>query len=161
VKPQAKAESKAEDWQIATNEAREYCKVTGVYTDGSMHEDGKVGAGWYVEGEKKFGGVGTVATVWDGEVCGMRGALEDAPSGSNVLSLSDSQTAIAAVKKAERTGKARTADLRRVMMDVKERQSRLGPNAVSLGWMNAHNGVHGNEMADQLAKSATEEPECP
>jgi len=77
--------------------------------------------------------LGKVATVWDGEVCGVRGALEDAPSETNVLILSDSQAAIAAVKKAGRTGKARTADLRRVMMDIKERQTRLGPNAVSFG----------------------------
>lgn len=73
--------------------------------------------------------LGKVATVWDGEVCGVRGALEDALSEASVLILSDSQVAIAAIKKAARTGKATTADLRRVMMDIKERQTRLGPNA--------------------------------
>lgn len=129
VKLQAKADSKAEVWQIAINEAREYCNATGVYTDGSMHEDGKVGAGWYVEGGKMYGaaGVGRVATVWGGEVCGMRGALEGAPEDSNILILSDSQAAIAAVRKAGRRGKTGTADLRRVIMDVKERQRKLGP----------------------------------
>jgi len=117
------------------------------------------------KGEKNRGGVtlGKLATVWDGEVCGMRGALEDAPSETNVLILSDSQAAIAAVKKAGRTGKARTMDLRRVMMEIRERQIRLGPNAVSLGWVKAHNEVQGNEKADQLAKQATnlypEEPQ--
>jgi len=156
---QAQADSKAEDWQVAINEAREHYKVTGVYTDGSMNEDGMVGAGWYVEGERKSGGatLGKIATVWDGEVCGIRGALEDAPSETNVLNLSDSQAAIAAVKKAGRTGKARTADLRRAMMDIKERQTRPGPNAVSFGWVKAHSEVHGNEMAYQLAKAATTE----
>ena len=61
-----------------------------------------VGAAWYVEGRKKQGGVtlGKLATVWDGEVCGVRGSLEDTPSETNVLILSDSQAAIAAVKKA-------------------------------------------------------------
>jgi len=141
----------------AINQAREYCEATGIYTDGSMNEDGVVGAGWYVEGGRGVGEVtlGKLATVWDGEVCGVRGALEDAPSESNVLILSDSQAAIAAVKKAGRTGRARTADLRRVMMDIKERQTRLGPNAVSFGWVKAHNDVGGNEKADQLAKHAT------
>jgi len=88
-----------------------------------MSEDGVVGAGWYVEGGKRMGRVvlGKVATVWDGEVCGMRGALEDPPNDSNILILSDAQAAVAAVKKAGRTGRARTADLRRVMMDIKER----------------------------------------
>jgi len=122
-------------------------QATGIDTDGSMSEGGGVGAGWYVEGGKKSGGasLGKIETVWDG---GVRGALEDAPSESNVLILSDSQAAIAAVKKAGRTGKARTADLRRVLMDIKERQTRLGPNAVSFGWVKAHNEVHGNEQAD-------------
>jgi len=100
-----------------------------------MNEDGMVGAGWYVEGGKKLKGVTLykLATVWDGELCGVRGALEDAPSESNVLILSDSQAAITAVKKAGRTGKARTRDLKFVMEEIRERQSRLGPNAVSFG----------------------------
>jgi len=165
VKLLTQADSKAEVWTEAINQAREYCQVTGIYTDGSMSEDGVVGAGWYVEGGKQSGmtTLGKLATVWDGEVCGVRGALEDAPSETNVLILSDSQAAIAAVKKAGKTGKARTADLRKVMMEIKERQSRLGPNAVSFGWVKAHNEVHGNEKADQLAKQATtvypEEPQ--
>ena len=154
---QAQADSKAEVWTEAINQAREYCDATGVYTDGSMSEDGVVGAEWYVEGGQGVGEatLGKLATVWDGEVCGVRGALEDAPSETNVLILSDSQAAIAAVRNAGRTGKARTADLRRVMMDIKERQTRLGPNTVSFGWVKAHNEVCGNEKADQLAKHAT------
>jgi len=88
-------------------------------------------------------------------VCGVRGALEDAPSESNVLSLLDSQAAIAAVKKEGQTGRARTRDLKIVMKDIKERQTRLGPNAVSSGWVKAYNEVHGNEKLDQLAKEAT------
>ena len=143
--------------QIAINEPREHYKATGVYTDGSMYEDGMVGAGWYVEGGGESGGValGKIATVWDGEVCGVRGALEGAPSETNVIILSDSQAEIAAVEKAGRTGRARTGDLPKMMMDIKERQTRLGPNAVSFGWVKAHNEAHGNEMADQLAKDAS------
>ena len=122
VKLQAQADSKAEVWQEAINEARESCEAIGIYTDGSMSEEGVVGAGWYVEGGKKSGGVTLkkIATVWDGEVCGVRGALEDAPSETNILILSDSHAVIAAVKKAGRTGKARIADLQRVLMDIKE-----------------------------------------
>ena len=61
-----------------------------------------VGAGWYMEGGKEVGEVtlGKLATVWDGEVCGVRGAPEDAPIGTNVLVLSDPHAAIAEVKKA-------------------------------------------------------------
>ena len=62
------------------NEAGEHYKATGVYTDGGMSENGWVGAGLYVEGGGKPGGatLGKIATVWDGEVCGVRGALEGA-----------------------------------------------------------------------------------
>ena len=88
-------------------------------------------------------------------MCGVRGALEDAPCDSNVLILSDSQAAIMAVRKAGRTGKVRTRDLKFVMEGIRERQSRLGPNAVSFGWVKAHNELHGNEEADRLAKEAT------
>jgi len=157
VKLQAQADSKAEVWTEAINQAREHYKATGIYPDGSMNEDGVVGAGWHVEGGTQ-GGVtlGKLATVWDSEVCRVRGALEDAPSNSNVLILSDSQAAIAAVKKAGRTGKARTNNLKLVLMDIKERQARLGPNAVSFGWVKAHNKLFGNEEADPLAKMATQ-----
>jgi len=110
-----------------------------------------------MEGGKKLGGatLGKLATGWDGEVCVVRGALEDSPSETNVLILSDSQAAIATVKKAGHTGRARTRDLKFVMEGIRERQSRLGPNAVSFGWVNAHNDLYGNEKADQLAKKAT------
>ena len=110
-----------------------------------------------MEGGKKLGEatLGKLATVWDGEVCGVRGGLEDAPSKNNVLIFSDSQAAIAAVKKAGRTGRARTHDLKVVMERINERQSRLGPNAVSFGWVKAHNELHGNKEADELAKEAT------
>ena len=157
VKLQAQADSKAVVWTEAINQAREQCDAMRIYTDGSMNEDGMVGGGWYVEGGKKLGGVtlGKLATVWDGEVCGVRGEFEDAPSESNVLILSDSQAAIAAVKKAGRTGRARTRDLKVVMEGIRERQSRLGPNVVLFGWVKAHNELHDNEEADRLAKEAT------
>ena len=123
VKLQAQADSKAEVWTEAINQARELYQATGVYTDGSMNEDGMVEGGWYVEGGKRLGGVtlGKWATVWDGEVCEVRGALEDARRQSNVLILSDSQVAIAAVKKAGRTGRVRTRDLKVMMEGIRER----------------------------------------
>ena len=52
------------------------------------------------------------------------------------------------MKKAGHTGKARTRDLKVVMEGIRERQSRLGSNAVSFGWVKAHNELHGNEEAD-------------
>jgi len=47
------------------SEARE--ELVGVFTDGSMNEEEKVGGGWHVEGrgkgKERFG---KLATVWDG-----------------------------------------------------------------------------------------------
>ena len=50
-------------------------------------------------------GIGNVAAVWDGEVAGMAGALARARREKKVLILADSKAAIAAVRKAGRTGK--------------------------------------------------------
>lgn len=65
---------------------------------------GMVGVGWTNGGEAREGkdSLGRVATVWDGEVRGLRGALEAANEEQKILILSDSQAAIAAVKKAGR-----------------------------------------------------------
>ena len=55
------------------------------------------------------------ATVWDGEVVGVRGVLKLAPADRKVLVLSDSQAVIAAVRKAGRTGRSRAAELKEVV----------------------------------------------
>ena len=52
------------------------------------------------------------ATVWDGEVAGIRGALEHTPMDSRVLILADSRAAIAVVRKAGRLGRAIIGDLK-------------------------------------------------
>jgi len=67
----------------------------------------------------------------------------------------DLQVAIAAVKNAGHTGKARTRDLKSVLMDIKEQQARLGPKPVKFGWVKAHNKLYSNVEVDRLAKEAT------
>lgn len=79
-----------------------------------------------------------------------------------VLILSDSQAAIAAVKKAGQRGVARTRDLVKVMEQVRSRMDKLGPGAVCFVWIKAHIGLPGNERADKLAKEGLEtSPEQP
>ena len=82
--------------------------------------------------------------------------LSDCPYNKKVLALWDSQAAISALKKAGRTGRARTGDLLRTMELIRVRQADLGPNAVGLEWGKAHVGIKGKGEADQLAKTGTE-----
>jgi len=49
------------------------------------------------------------------------GGLKEVPDGRKVLILSDSQVAIAAMRKVGRTGRARTAQLKEVVQEVRER----------------------------------------
>ena len=51
-------------------------------------------------------GIGNVATVWDGEVADMAGGLARVGQEKKVLILAESKAAIAAVRKAGRTGRA-------------------------------------------------------
>jgi len=116
--------------------------AVGIFTDGSMDEEGQVGGGWQVEGVGEgMEGAGVAAAVWDGEVVGVRGMLKLAPADRKFLVLSDSQAAIAAVRKAGRTGRARAAELKEVVELIRERQARLGPNAVRFAWVKAHIGT--------------------
>ena len=59
---------------------------------------------------------------------------------------------IVAIKKAGKTGKARTGELRKVMQNIEEEKNAIGPNAVSLRWVKSHIGIKGNEEADKRAK---------
>lgn len=67
-----------------------------------------------------------IATACDGEVAGMKGALEAAPRDKGILLLRHSQAVIAVVWKAGRTGKARMKDLLETMREIKRRMTTLG-----------------------------------
>ena len=82
----------------------------------------------------------------------MAGAVEKFERGERILLLAGSKAAISAVKKAGRTGKARTRDLVKLMRTIVERESEAGKEAVALGWVKSHIGIHENEMTDGMAK---------
>ena len=65
-------------WKAVIEDNQEGAEVW--YRDGSKGEDGKVGAGWANRKEEGSDSLGRIATVWDGEVRGLRGALEMASS---------------------------------------------------------------------------------
>ena len=75
-------------------------------------------------------------------------------SNDKTLILADSKAAIGAVKKAGRTGKARSRHLQEVVNRVAEIKERRGE--VRLGWVKSHIGILGDEAADVCAKQAAE-----
>ena len=100
-------------------------------------------------------GIGNVAAVWDGKVAGMARGLAKVRREKKVLILADSKAAIAAVRKAGRTGKAKSWRLREVVNTIAEVREEGGE--VKLGWVKAHMGILGNEAAQVVAKRAAEE----
>ena len=86
----------------------------------------------------------------------MLGAVQEFETEEKILLLADSKAAISAVKKAGKTGKARTGDLVRLMEAIGKRESEVR-GAVALGWVKSHIGVHGNEITDEMAKKGAQE----
>ena len=101
--------------------------------------------------------MGKLATVWDREIKAIAQALTDWNKSGKVIVLTDFQVAIAAIRKAGKTGKARIRELRKVMRKIEEGKRAFGPEAVSLSWVKSHVGIRGNEEADKRAKSEAEE----
>ena len=70
--------STPELWEQAIKDTSQRRLV--VYTDSSKDGDGRVGGGWHAPGNGAGSvAVGSIATVWDGEVAGIRQALRMSP----------------------------------------------------------------------------------
>ena len=79
-----------------------------------------MGGGYYNEQGQLGVRVGTMATVWDGEITGMKMGLRAAGNTDNkVIILSDFKAAISTVINAGRRGKARTRDLVQLRNDIR------------------------------------------
>ena len=141
--------STPEVWERAIMEAGERKLV--VYTDGSRDDDGRVGGGWYAPGNGAGSvAIGSIATVWDGEVAGIRQAFRMAAE-VDMLVLSDSTAALQAIVRAAGSGRGRTRDLVEVVDEV-GRRGQLGLST-QFGWVKAHAGIDGTERADLMAKA--------
>ena len=124
-----------------------------VYTDGSKL-DGRVGASFYAEypdnsPKQAFFHLGIYSTLFQAEVLAIskmaKGLLWEKMLNQNIVVLVDSQAAIKAFIKCTVTSIT--------MLNCIRNLNQLGKqNHVSIAWIPGHAGVHGNEVADYLAK---------
>ena len=93
-----------------------------------------------------------MATVWDGEITGMKMGLKAAGNTeAKAIILSDSKATIQAVINAVPCGKARTRDLAHLGQQIRNRQDLYGQDNVAVGCVKAHVGIEGNERVDEMA----------
>ena len=122
-----------------------------VYTDGSKL-NGRVGAGFYTEypnnsPKQAFFHLGIYSTVFHAEVLAISEVAKNLLLQSIVV-LVDSQAAIKALIKCTVTSIT--------VLNCIRNLNELGKqNHVSIVWIPGHAGIHGNEVADYLAKSGS------
>ena len=127
-----------------------------LYTDGSkLH--GRVGAGFYAEypnnsPKQAFFHLGIHGTVFQAEVLaipeGAKNLLLEKMHDQSIVVLVDSQAAIKSLTKCTVTSITVLNCIRNLNQSNKQ-------NHVSIAWIPAHAGVHGNEVADYQAKSGS------
>ena len=127
-----------------------------VYTDGSkLH--GRVGAGFYAEypnnsPKQAFFHLGIYRTVFQAEVLAIseveKNLLLKKMHNQSIVVLVDSQAAIKALIKCTVTSITELNCIRNLNQLGKQ-------NHVSIAWIPGHAGVHGNEVADYVAKSGS------
>ena len=128
-------------WERAIKNAGD--RRLAVYTDGSRDGDGRERGGWHsLDNGASSVAVGSIATVWDGEVAGIRQALTMAPE-VDILVLSDLTAALEAIQRATRSGRGRSRDLVEVVDEV-GRHSLLGLSTRFV-WVKAHVCIDGDE----------------
>ena len=127
-----------------------------VYTDGSkLH--GRVGAGFYAENpnnspKQAFFNLGIYSAVFQAEVLAIsevaKNLLLEKMHNQSIVVLVDSQAAIKSLIKC-------TATSITVLNCIRHLNQLGKQNHVSIAWILAHAGVHGNEVADYVAKSGS------
>ncbi|XP_076038223.1 uncharacterized protein LOC143023550 [Oratosquilla oratoria] len=140
--------------------ARKYAKDFLVYTDGSVREDGRTGAGVFLQPtNESFSVKLPPTTIQTAELVAIREAvvkvinLRQPPP--RVTILSDSRTSLTILQGAYYESRPELLD------DI----LRLSTEATNLGvrlrfqWVPSHVGLHGNEMADSAAKRGALLPE--
>ena len=145
---------KKQEWEVEIAQAAAAMEQPHMwFTDGSGLENGhRGGAAWCPTTRtttKQY--LGRLATVHDGELAGIDGALQNSPN-ANVLLLTDSEAAILTTLNLAR-GAAPRSGIELSIMERLAARKRQGKQT-KIAWVKAHAGLPGNEEADRLAKSA-------
>jgi ribonuclease HI len=143
-----------QEWEVEIAQAAAAMEQPHMwFTDGSGLENGhRGGAAWCPTTRtttKQY--LGRLATVHDGELAGIDGALQNSPN-ANVLLLTDSEAAILTTLNLAR-GAAPRSGIELSIMERLAARKRQGKQT-KIAWVKAHAGLPGNEEADRLAKSA-------
>ena len=124
---------------------------------------GRVGAGFYAEypnnSKQAFLHLGIYSTVFQAEVLAIsevaKNLLLKKMHNQSIVSLGDSQAAIYITLLAIKALIKCTVTLITVFNCIRNLNQLGYQNHVSIAWISAHAGVHGNEVADHLAKSGS------
>lgn len=128
------------------------------YTDGSK-KDGGSGSGIYGERPRMrlAKSLGKYASVYQAEMYAIIECvhinLYRSYKNKVIYILSDSQAALKALESAEVNSK--------LTWECIQALNQLGArNTVTLSWVPGHNGINGNEIADELARNGADNPVC-
>ncbi|XP_076046164.1 uncharacterized protein LOC143028238 [Oratosquilla oratoria] len=124
-----------------------------VYTDGSVLEDGRTGAGIFLEATRgSFSVKLTPTTILTAELVAIKEALNkiiafpDPPS--RVTVLSDSRSSLVVIQRGHCPS---SPEILNDILQLSDEAAKMGVR-FRYQWVPSHVGLHGNEMADKAAK---------
>ncbi|XP_076039347.1 uncharacterized protein LOC143024431 [Oratosquilla oratoria] len=130
------------------------------YKDGSVLEDGRTGAGIFLEATREFFSVKLPSTtILTAELVAIKAALKKIIAfpdpRSRVTVLSDSRSSLVVIQRGHCPS---SPDILNGILQLSDEAARMGVH-LRYQWVPSHVGIHGDEMADKAAKHSALAPE--